>query len=137
MVHNAAEKPSDASFTTSSADTVYGESDSLRHMDIAASNPRGNSNTNQGVDVAAAEREFAELSRRLSRMSEKSHASQRISRQISRQQPGQGKDVEKDVNVHEEEAEVQGGVFDLEAYLRGTESKEREAGIKPKRIGRF
>jgi len=111
--------------------------DGLERMrqELNASNPRGNSNIYSGVDVATAEAEFQELSRQLTELSK---TTSRQTRKISRTQSrvaGRatgGGDPEK-AGV-EEEGE---GQFDLESHLRGTESADREAGIKPKHIGKF
>jgi len=111
--------------------------DDLEKMrqELNASNPRGNSNIYTGVDVASAEADFQELSRQLTELSK---TTSRQTRKMSRTQSRVGGramgggDPEK-VGV-EEEGE---GQFDLENHLRGTESADREAGIKPKHIGKF
>lgn len=82
-----------------------------------------------GVDVAAAEADFQELSRQLSGLSK---TTSRHSRRLSRSQSHKGGDPEK---FEEEEAAAQ--QFDLEGHLRGDESEERAAGIRPKHIGMF
>ena len=87
------------------------------------------------VSVARAEAEFAELSRQLSGISEKSKA---ISRRPSRGSiltRGSGiheKDIEKELS-NSTESEVDS--WDLEQTLRGTKIEDAAAGIKSKRIG--
>jgi len=103
-------------------------------QELNASNPRGNSNIYTSVDVASAEAEFQELGRQLTELSKTtSRQTRRISRTQSRVGGGvtSGGDPEK-AGVEEEE---DGGQFDLEGHLRGTQNADREAGIKPKHIG--
>jgi hypothetical protein len=88
--------------------------------------------TQSGVNVARAERDFAELSRELSSISQ---SARRLERQISRVASKGGSrldDVEKMGTNSSTEAEVP---WDLETTLRGTQAAEHDAGIKPKRIG--
>lgn len=105
---------------------MVGELEAHR-QNLNSSNPRGNSNINQGVDVAAAEADFHELSRQLSGMS---RTTSRHSRRLSRSQSKTAGDPEKSGAVGEEAEQ-----FDLEGHLRGNESEERASGIRPKAIG--
>ncbi|KAF8416806.1 ABC-2 type transporter-domain-containing protein [Tirmania nivea] len=108
-----------------SEDTVVGELESQR-TNLRSSNPRGTSNSLQnGVDVAAAEQDFVELSRHLTE----------LSRSLGGKEGNKlGKSVEKELEAKEDEDEDD-GTFDLETHLRGVEGEERRVGIKPKRIG--
>lgn len=85
-----------------------------------------------GVDVLGAEKEFAELQRTLTGLSQ---ASRKLSRTQSRRSHAKGagaKDVEKAISSEpSDEAEP----FDLEDTLRGNKQLEDEAGIKSKHIG--
>ncbi|KAF2826817.1 hypothetical protein CC86DRAFT_322519 [Ophiobolus disseminans] len=84
------------------------------------------------VNIRRAERDFAELSKELSRTS---NISRRLSR-VQSNRSGKGKaatDVEKG-GVAESDASSQ-ETFDLEATLRGSKDEEEAAGIKSKRIG--
>ena len=98
-------------------------------QELNASNPRGNSNIYTGVDVASAEAEFQELGRQLTELSK---TTSRQTRKISRTQSGVGGGDPEKAGVEEEE---DGGQFDLEGHLRGNQSADREAGIRPKHIG--
>ncbi|KAF8469447.1 ABC-2 type transporter-domain-containing protein [Kalaharituber pfeilii] len=114
------------STTSISEETMVGDLENQR-VNLNSSNPRGESNIGQhGVDVAAAEAEFMELSRQLSGLSRRmTHNSIRDA-----QHSGNGvKDYEKGAGEGDDEQ------FDLEAHLRGVEGEERNAGIKPKQIG--
>jgi hypothetical protein len=96
--------------------------------DLNTTNPNGSSNIGQGINVKEAEREFHELSKQLSRLSQvASHKS--VARAQSRSVPA---DPEKQDFEEEED-----GQFDLEDHLRSTEDSEREAGIRAKHIGMF
>ena len=107
--------------------TVEGLSAPRQREGLNTSNPRGNSTTKQGVNVAEAEQEFHELNRQLSGISRTS------SRGISRTQSRKLADPEKGVRLDRGE----GGEdkFDLEDHLRGNELYEKAAGIRQKRIG--
>lgn len=84
-----------------------------------------------GVDVSAAQAEFAELGRQLTGLSQ---ASRRLSRTQSRRSAKGGlQDVEKAVSS--EQGSEEGEPFDLETYMRGNKQMEDEAGIKAKQIG--
>ena len=109
--------------TSMSEDTMVGELESQR-TNLQSSNPRGTSNALQnGVDVAAAERDFVELSRHLTE----------LSRSLSRKEANKlDESAEKELETGED---ADDGTFDLQTHLRGVEDEERRAGIKPKRIG--
>jgi hypothetical protein len=78
------------------------------------SNPNGFVRTTSGVDVKAAEAEFADLQRELSGISQ---MSRRLSRTQSRQKKGVAeKDVEKTASS---DSATDGEQFDLEHTLRG------------------
>ncbi|CUS08831.1 unnamed protein product [Tuber aestivum] len=112
-------------------DTVIDDSEKMR-QDLNTSNPRGNSNISTGVDVAAAEADFQELSRQLTGLSKTtSRQTRRMSRTHSRV-GGAGIKIGGDPEKAEDE---EGNQFDLENHLRGNESADREAGIRPKHIG--
>lgn len=87
------------------------------------------------VDISAAEDEFHALERNLTRISiaaAQSRRSSLISHQTATTPAAPPPDVEKaEQEAIEEEAER----FNLEQTLRGDETAERTAGIKPKRIG--
>lgn len=119
--------PPHSTATSTSGDTIIGDLENHR-QNLNSSNPRGNSSIGHGVDVAAAEADFHELSRQLSGLS---RTASRHSRRLSRSQSKTG-DPEKSGPVEEEEEQ-----FDLEDHLRGAESDERAAGIRPKKIGKF
>lgn len=112
-----------SSVSLSSTDTMT----EVKREDLNTSNPRGNSALPGGINVAQAEAEFLEMSRQMSGVSRTE--SRRISRTQSRRVDEEKEDPEK-VDFEEEDEP-----FDLEQHLRGNESSEREAGIKPKRIG--
>ncbi|KAL9112332.1 MAG: hypothetical protein Q9227_003450 [Pyrenula ochraceoflavens] len=77
-----------------------------------------------GVDVEKAEKEFADLNRELS------HFSTHSQKNPAPQRPSFEKDVEKG-QADDQTDEP----WDLESTLRGNQTAEHEAGIKPKRIG--
>lgn len=84
------------------------------------------------VNVHRAERDFAELSKELSRTS---NISRRLSR-VQSNKSGKGKvvtDVEKGGVAGSDASSDE--AFDLEATLRGSKDDEEAAGIKSKRIG--
>jgi ABC-type multidrug transport system ATPase subunit/ABC-type multidrug transport system permease subunit len=82
-----------------------------------------------GVNVDGAEKEFAELQREISRLSQRSRASAR--RDHHDAEKSGAKDLEKAVPSESDEDEP----FDLEDVLRGNKRLEDEAGIKAKQIG--
>lgn len=117
--------PPRSAATSTSGDTIIDDLENHR-QNLNSSNPRGNSNIGYGVDVASAEADFHELNRQLSGIS---RTASRHSRHLSKSQ-SKGGDPEKFVG--EEEGSEQ---FDLEGHLRGEESADRDAGIRPKKIG--
>ncbi|KUJ20599.1 uncharacterized protein LY89DRAFT_579567 [Mollisia scopiformis] len=103
------------------------DTESIRE-NVRHANPNGFSSTSQGVNIKAAEAEFATLQRELSGISQ---ASRKLSRTQSRKVASE-KDVEKtasDGSTTEEEP------FDLEHVLRGNHTAEQESGIRSKHIG--
>ncbi|WPG98335.1 Hypothetical protein R9X50_00112400 [Acrodontium crateriforme] len=88
--------------------------------------PVFNSRKHAGVDVAGAEREFADLQRELS------HVSRNLSRQQSKRSEKHKNDVEKAISADPSEASEP---FDLEEIMRGNKALEEDAGIKAKQIG--
>lgn len=122
--------PPRSASTSTSGDTVFGELEN-RRQDLNSSNPRGNSNIGHGVDVAAAEADFYELNRQLSGVS---RTTSRHSRRLSKPQ-GKAGDPEK--SAGDDNDEEGSGQFDLEGHLRGEVSADRDAGIRPKKIGEF
>lgn len=110
------------------------EADSLREMhpmdhDRRSDRPRASTDsyglqrTTSGVDVERAEKEFAELNREFSQIS------RRMSRTQSR---AKARDLEKAPSSSDYTSEED---FDLETTLRGDREADRAAGIKPKHIG--
>ena len=87
------------------------------------------------VSVTRAEADFAELSRQLSGLSEKSKTLERKASRgstLSRGSRLKEKDIEKEnTSVTESEEET----WDLEQTLRGTKNEDIASGIKSKRIG--
>lgn len=94
-------------------------------------NPNGFVQPETGVDVKAAEAEFATLQRELSGISQ---TSRRLSRTQSKQSKHKGTvgDVEKAVTS---ESSSEGEQFDLESTLRGNQQAEKDSGIRSKHIG--
>lgn len=86
------------------------------------------------VSVSAAEAQFAELSRQLTGLSEKSKLSRQQSHGsvLSRRAGLKEKDLENE-QVSSSESEEES--WDLEQTLRGTKEEDAVAGIKSKRIG--
>lgn len=84
-----------------------------------------------GIAVQRAEAEFAQLSKELSRTSEKSRRMSRIQSHHSRKNQTIT-DVEKGADGSSVSSEEP---FDLERTLRGNRDEEEAAGIKSKRIG--
>lgn len=117
--------PPRSAATSTSGETIVDDLENHR-QNLNSSNPRGNSNIGYGVDVASAEADFHELNRQLSGIS---RTASRHSRRLSKSQSKAG-DPEK--SAGEEEGSEQ---FDLEGHLRGEESADRDAGIRPKKIG--
>jgi ATP-binding cassette subfamily G (WHITE) protein 2 (SNQ2) len=110
--------------------------------DTRHGNPNGFSRPSTGVSVSEAEAEFAELQRELSGISEKSRKGRasrkssfgigQVRSSLSRKRAAS--DVEKVITISDTSAE-EDARFDLEGTLRGNQNAEREAGIRPKRIG--
>lgn len=94
-----------------------------------SANPNGFVSTNQGIDVKAAEAEFAELQRELTGISTRSKA---LSKTRSKSKTADAGDVEKNA---ESIAESKTGQFDLENTLRGNRQAEEDSGIRSKHIG--
>ena len=114
---------------SSDADTLSSNYEANRE-NLRNSNPRGLANVQSGVDVDQAEQDFAELSKRLSGISQQS---KRLSRQGSGKSSGfqaNAGDVEKSTGSSDSDEP-----WDLETTLRGSQNAEHEAGIKPKHIG--
>lgn len=118
--------PPRSAATSTSGETIVDDLENHR-QNLNSSNPRGNSNIGYGVDVASAEADFHELNRQLSGIS---RTASRHSRRLSKSQSKAG-DPEKSAREEEDES----GQFDLEGHLRGEESADRDAGIRPKKIG--
>ena len=125
--------------TTTTRDTLYSTTDTLTELDkdtaVNSYAPSERASLDairkeQGVDVLGAQKEFAELQRHISGLSQ---ASRKLSRTQSRKSVKHGvQDVEKAVSSESsEDAEP----FDLEDTLRGNKNLEEEAGIKSKHIG--
>ncbi|KAL1979618.1 hypothetical protein VTN96DRAFT_5440 [Rasamsonia emersonii] len=95
-----------------------------------AASDNGLTRTQSGVDVEQAEKDFAELNRELSGISQQAR---RLSKQLSKQSRTAAKldDVEKLGSSTDSDDES----WDLESALRGSRAAEVQAGIKPKRIG--
>ncbi|TVY83887.1 ABC transporter G family member [Lachnellula suecica] len=122
------EAPNPASNAVRSSADTLGDAESQRE-NARHNNPNGFAHTESGVDVKAAEAEFADLQRELSGIS---HTSRRLSRTQSKQRSLGGKDVEKAVSSDQSsEAEA----FDLEETLRGNRQAEADSGIRSKHIG--
>lgn len=96
-----------------------------------AASDNGLTRTQSGVDVEQAEKDFAELNRELSGISQQAR---RLSKQLSKQSRTAAKldDVEKLGSSTDSDDES----WDLESALRGSRAAEVQAGIKPKRIGK-
>lgn len=93
----------------SSIDTVT-DAESIRE-NARRANPNGFTSTSEGVDVKAAEAEFATLQRELSGISQ-------ASRKLSRTQ-SKGVATEKDVEKAASDGSITEEAFDLEHVLRG------------------
>lgn len=116
---------------SSDADTLPGDSKNYEadRETVRNSNPRGLTQVQSGIDVSKAEEDFAELSRKLSGISQHSR---RLSRQESRRssKAQASGDVEKTTSSEESDE-----AWDLETTLHGSKNADYEAGIKPKHIG--
>ncbi|KAN0117756.1 ABC-2 type transporter domain containing protein [Hyaloscypha variabilis] len=124
------EKPVAHPRTRSSIDTVTDSETARENARNGNGNPNGFVRTTSGVDVKAAEEEFAHLQRELSGISQ---TSRRLSRSQSK---ANGKGGEKDVErVGTSETTTEGEQFDLEHTLRGNHTAEQESGIRSKHVG--
>jgi ATP-binding cassette, subfamily G (WHITE), member 2, SNQ2 len=98
-----------------SVDTIDTISDpEIQRENARNGNPNGFARTRSGIDVKAAEEEFATLQRELSGISQKSR---RLSKTYSKNKVVTEKDVEK--TASSEETGSEGEPFDLETTLRG------------------
>jgi ATP-binding cassette, subfamily G (WHITE), member 2, SNQ2 len=97
-----------------------------------------------GVNVERAEHEFAELSKELSRHSQRSRVLEKVqSRKSAKSEKipcaNEGKDPEKGIAADADESSASATEdeepFDLEKTLRGNRDQEEREGIKSKRIG--
>jgi ATPase subunit of ABC transporter with duplicated ATPase domains len=95
-------------------------------------NPNGFVQPESGVDVKAAEAEFATLQRELSGISQTSRRLSRTQSKQSTKHKGTVGDVEKAVTS---ESSSEGEQFDLESTLRGNQQAEKDSGIRSKHIG--
>ena len=124
------ESPVSHTANRTSIDTVADSE--IQRENVRSSNPNGFVGPNNGINVKAAEAEFAELQRELSGISKHSR---RISRTHSRQSKKAGPVDEKDVERAPSSEETEEEQFDLESTLRGNQAAEVESGIRPKHIG--
>ena len=102
--------------TRTPSDTISSSESQRENARLA--NPNGCSRTESGVNVKAAEADFANLQRELSRISQ---ASQKQFTRVQSRRSGKGrgeKDVEKG-GISEEGTTDEGEQFDLENTLRG------------------
>jgi ATP-binding cassette subfamily G (WHITE) protein 2 (SNQ2) len=113
----------------SDVDTLDSDSYGRQLEEIRINNPQGDTSTQTGVDVNAAEKDFEELNRQFSSIS---HQAQKLSRQASRaSKPGTvTHDIEKDGG-----STASDDSWDLESTLRGDYTASEQAGIKNKHIG--
>jgi len=104
------------------------------HPDGAPYQPLTTTSSQNRVSVSGAEAQFAELSRQLSELSEKSKLSRKTSHGsvLSRGSGLKEKDVEKRQTSSSESDEDS---WNLEQTMRGTKEEDIAAGIKSKRIG--
>ncbi|PQE05366.1 ABC transporter protein [Rutstroemia sp. NJR-2017a BVV2] len=117
--------------TTNTACGSVADDSEIQRENARHANPSGFVSTNRGIDVKAAEAEFAELQRELSGISTKSKA---LSKSQSRKS---AKLTEKDVEKGGEASSVSEATkqFDLEGTLRGNRAAEEDSGIRSKSIG--
>jgi len=99
--------------TRSSIDTITDSETARENIRNGNANPNGFVRTTSGVNVKAAEEEFAHLQRELSGISQ---TSRRLSRAQSKVNGKGEKDVER---VGTSESTTEGEQFDLEHTLRG------------------
>ncbi|KAE9377302.1 hypothetical protein N431DRAFT_436547 [Stipitochalara longipes BDJ] len=113
-----------------SVDTITDSEAARENVRNGNGNPNGFVRTTSGVDVKAAEEQFAHLQRELSGISQ---TSRRLSRSQSK---AHGRPEEKDVErTGTSESTTEGEQFDLEHTLRGNHTAEQESGIRSKHIG--
>ncbi|KAL2067220.1 hypothetical protein VTL71DRAFT_1644, partial [Oculimacula yallundae] len=124
--------PIDHSNTTARTSNDTAIDPEVQRENVRHANPNGFSSANStGVDVEAAEAQFATLQRELSGISQ-------TSRRLSRTQSRQSKKgvTEKDVEqLASEDSTTDDEAFDLENTLRGNHHEEQESGLRPKHIG--
>ncbi|KAH8599017.1 ABC-2 type transporter-domain-containing protein [Bisporella sp. PMI_857] len=105
-----------------------------KRENVRNANPNGFSRTEPGVNIKAAEADFAELGRQLTGISQ---ASRKLSRTQSKQSSRKGKtpsdDIEKAAESSDQTSDYE--PFDLESTLRGNQAAEIESGMRPKHIG--
>ncbi|KAG4438299.1 hypothetical protein IFR05_006234 [Cadophora sp. M221] len=125
------ESPIDNSDNTARTSIDTATDPEVQRENVRHANPNGFSSTTSGIDVKAAEAEFATLQRELSGISQ---TSRRLSRTQSRQSKkgASEKDVEQ---LASEDSTTDDEAFDLESTLRGNHSAEQESGLRPKHIG--
>lgn len=99
---------------------------------MCGSNPNGFVSAHTGINIEAAEAEFAELQGELSGISK---TSRRLSKTHSRQSKKGAGIHEKDIERAASSQETVGEQFDLESTLRGNQAAEVDSGIRPKHIG--
>ncbi|KAH6719285.1 ABC-2 type transporter-domain-containing protein [Leptodontidium sp. MPI-SDFR-AT-0119] len=125
------ESPIDNSNNTARTSIDTATDPEVQRENVRHANPNGFSSTTSGIDVKAAEAEFATLQRELSGISQ---TSRRLSRTQSRQSKkgASEKDVEQ---LASEDSTTDDEAFDLESTLRGNHNAEQESGLRPKHIG--
>ncbi|KAK0128853.1 hypothetical protein ONS95_000801 [Cadophora gregata] len=128
------ESPIEISNSTARTSIDTAADPEVQRENVRHANPHGFSSTSTGVDVKAAEEEFATLQRELSGISQ---TSRRLSRTQSRQSRHSKKGAsEKDVEqLASEDSTTDEEPFDLESTLRGNHHAEQESGLRPKHIG--
>ncbi|KAH7330366.1 ABC-2 type transporter-domain-containing protein [Rhexocercosporidium sp. MPI-PUGE-AT-0058] len=125
------EAPIDDSNNTTRTSIDTATDAEVQRENVRHANPNGFSSINSGINVEAAEAEFATLQRELSGISQ-------TSRRLSRTQSRQSKKgvSEKDVEqLASEDSTTDDEAFDLESTLRGNHNAEQESGLRPKHIG--
>jgi len=114
-----------------SIDTIADPEDPEKQRETKRhANPNGFSRTETGINVKAAEAEFAELQRELSGISQ---TSKKLAKSKSRESSRKGNHDEEKGTVSESTSDDE--PFDLESTLRGNQAAEIESGIRPKHIG--
>lgn len=124
---------SPTSTSSEGADTITNEKFVRQYTERSMSHPHDTgprSRHTSGVDVAEAEKAFAELDREFSQASV-DHQRRRLSRANSRASAAKrSQDLEKQMSYVSSRAD-----FNLEEVLRGNRDAEEDAGIKSKHIG--